>query len=103
MSDRSLKVLTTALLIFGLLLMLFWPAMIGHLPTHATAAARKYLLLRYTLYFTTLVTDFFATMVCAWVLLRRARIQALEESRENLRMLIEGTLNDHKSKSPDQS
>ena len=103
MNDRALKTLTTILLIFGLLLMRYWPAMIGHVPDHASMLERKRLLLRYTIYFTLLVTDFFATMVCAWVLVRRARIQAIEESRENLRLLIEGTLHDHKGKNhPEQ-
>lgn len=100
MSDRSLKVLTTILLIFGLAMMLAWPAMVSHIPEHAALIQRKRLLLRYTIYFSTLISDFFATMVCAWVLVRRARLQAIEESRENLRLLIEGTLHDHKAKDP---
>lgn len=98
MSDRALKTLTTVLLLFGLLLMISWPAMVSHMPDHGSIRVRERLLLRYTLYFTLLVVDFFATMVCAWILVRRARQQALEDSRENLRLLIEGTLHDYKEK-----
>lgn len=100
MSDRALKVLTTVLLLVGLCLMLGWPAMLHNLPQggHLSLLARKQILVRYTLYFSLLVIDFFATMVCAWVLVRRARAQAIEDSKENLRLLIEGTLHDHKNK-----
>jgi hypothetical protein len=91
-------VLMTGLLIFGLALMLLWPQIIGHPPTHPTLAAKVRFLERYTIYISTLLFTFFATIVCAWVLVRRARALILEDARENMRILMEGTLRDHEKK-----
>ncbi len=91
-----LKVLTTALVIFGVILMVGWPWLVGPKPvpdagTQALAAYGQ----RLMTYFLVTVSTWLTVAVLAMLIARQARDQFLAEERENLQKLIEGTLKDH--------
>lgn len=90
------KVVTTALLLFGVALLVGWPWIVGPKPA-ATAPEPERLryLLRYGLYFLALLLTFFSTAVGAVLVARQTRRQLRDEAMENLQTLIEGTLEDH--------
>ncbi|MCB8933612.1 MAG: hypothetical protein H6534_09235 [Chthonomonadaceae bacterium] len=90
------KLVTTALLVFGIVLLVGWPWIVGAKPA-ATAPEQERLryLLRYGIYFVTLLLTFFSTAVGAVLVARQARRQLKEEAMENFHSLLEGTLKDH--------
>ena len=95
-----LKVLTTALVIFGVILMLCWPLIVGERPpadagTKILAAFGQ----RMMIYFLITVGVWMSVAVLAVVIARQTRDQFLAEERENLNKLIEGTLHDHNKRS----
>jgi len=51
------------------------------------------------IWFWALIISFFSTTVFAALVVRQTREEYLEESAENLRSLVEGTLEDHRKKS----
>lgn len=96
------KTVTTALLVFGIALLVGWPWIVGPKPpVNAPDAERLRYLLRYGLYFTVLLLTFFSTAVGAMLAARATRRQLREEAMENLHELIEGTLEDHGRKDDD--
>ena len=97
MSERALKFLTTTFVILGIVLMLAWPKFFGHvaIAAHPTAGFKRDVLVKSALFISALFIDFFLAIVSAWLLIRKVRLIALEESRENLKMLMEGVLRDH--------
>jgi len=91
-----LKVLTTALVVFGIVLMVGWPWLVGPKPpaeagTQALATYGQ----RLMIYFLVTVSTWITVAVLALIIARRARDEFLAEEKENLRQLIEGTLRDH--------
>lgn len=91
-----LKILTSALLLFGAALLVAWPWVLG--PRPASGAGRQavaqwgaYALL----YFLVTCLTFLSAAFCAALLMRANRLRYLEEMRENLKDLVEGSLNDH--------
>ena len=91
-----LKILTTALVIFGLALMVMWPAFIGKQPVEREELARW--LLRASFYVMTILVSLVGAAIGAVVLSRRAREEYRAQADANMRDLIEGTLSDHKTK-----
>jgi hypothetical protein len=92
-----LKILTGLFFSIGLLLMLGWPFIVGPAPdvqVEGQAAMRAYARAA-VFYFGAMLISFFATVVCAWLLLRQMRKDYHDESLHNLRGLIEETLKDH--------
>ncbi len=91
-----LKVVTTALLLFGVVLLITWPWMLGVRPAaDAPEPERLRYLLRYGLYFLALIITFFAAGLGGFLIARRQRAEFREEAMDNLAHLIEDTLEDH--------
>lgn len=92
-----LKVATTALLIFGVILLAAWPWVIGPMP-NASEAGRRALqeyAVRFGLYIIVVLLVWSATAVLAIMVARRAREKYREEAMENLQSLLEESLKDH--------
>lgn len=91
--------LTASFFIFGIVLLLAWPFVLG--PTPPDDATRSQLAqygVRTLLYFFVTCTAFLASAVCAVILMRRNREMYREKLRENVEELIEGTLHDHQKR-----
>jgi hypothetical protein len=97
-SDRALKVITTSLLVGGILLMFLWPVLLQSPGAAATNLAKQRFLIKYMLYMAGLIAIFISTAVCAWVLLKRST-RALDEKRdENFRRMVEGAVEDQRNR-----
>lgn len=95
-----LKILTTTLLIAGVLLMLVWPLAVGGRPHHgASKKAFADYGQRVIVYFGVTSSVWLSTAMSALLLVRQSRREFLEQERDNLKSLIEGTLRDHDRKS----
>lgn len=91
-----LKVLTTTLVVAGLLLMLAWPLVAGSSPGKAaTRAERVYWGRKLLIYFTVTASVWVCVAGSAVMLARQTRREFLKAERDNLQALIEGTLRDH--------
>jgi len=91
-----LKVFTTAAVLFGLVLLVAWPLVVGaRPPSNASEPERLRYLLRYSLYFLALIITFFASALGAFFVARNAREKYREEAMGNLHELIENSLEDH--------
>lgn len=94
-----LKIATTALLIFGLALLLLWPWVVGpRPPADAPKPELAAFAVRLMIYMGATILTFAVTAALALLVARQARKQYREEALANLRELIEGTLKDHGSK-----
>lgn len=96
-----LKTVTTALVVFGLALMLLWPFVLGERPA-ATAPRRAQAEygVRLLTYFGVTAVTWLLVAGCAVMMVRQARREFLEKERQNLQALIEGTLRDHERREP---
>lgn len=94
-----LKVLTTTLLIAGVLLMLGWPLIVGQRPSKGTS---KVVVARWgvrsLVYFGATSGVWLSVAVSAWLLARQTQRDFLNQEKKNLNELIEGTLRDHGKK-----
>lgn len=91
-----LKFWTTALLVFGIAMLLAWPWLVG--PRPPSTAARVELVnygVRVAIYFAVTCIVFLTDAFLAWRLMRAAREEFAERRVENLRDLMEGALHDH--------
>jgi hypothetical protein len=106
-----LKAACWAFAAFTAFVMLGWPAIVGMPPkarqnaataTQAEQRAHRLALKQYAvraeLWLFVLVGSFLGTTVLAALVVRQTRQEVLKLSAENLRELIEGTLQDHKKK-----
>jgi hypothetical protein len=93
-----LKVVTSTLLLAGLLLLLAWPFVVsGRPPKEAPPKELAQFGLKLLIYFLVTALTFLATAIAALFLARRAKDEYREQASENLKGLIEGTLRDHGS------
>ncbi|MFN8219287.1 MAG: hypothetical protein U0S12_04035 [Fimbriimonadales bacterium] len=92
-----LKVATTISFLVGMAMLVAWPWLVGSKPEGDRKAVLQYLL-RASEYFIALLVVFFVTATLAWLTARRQREEYQEQSLENLKELIEGTLEDHGKK-----
>ena len=91
-----LKILTATLVIFGVLLMLLWPVAVGQRPIDDASRVDKARWGQQVLvYFGITASVWLSTAMSALLLARQSRREFLEQERENLKSLIEGTLKDH--------
>ncbi|MBS1723512.1 MAG: hypothetical protein JSS66_11225 [Armatimonadetes bacterium] len=91
-----LKVLTTTLLIFGVLLLIVWPFTVGAPPVKsATRRAKVVWATNAWTYFTVTASTWVAVAASAVLLARQARREFLTEERKILQGLVEGSLKDH--------
>jgi hypothetical protein len=93
-----LKIACWTLAILTGILLLGWPAFVGVPPKGAPKPIVKQYLVRSEIYFAALLASFLGATVFAALVVRQTRNEYMEASAENLRALIEGTLEDHKKK-----
>lgn len=91
----QLKYWTSALLAFGITLVMAAPFLLSDKPQNMRSPDGQFYVLKFGIY--TVVTAFVwvSVAVCALLLIRAIRRQMMEERELNLRLLMEGTLNDH--------
>jgi len=95
----KLKFWTTANLIFGMLLLFGYPFLLTKRPSDdASREVRARFALMLTGYMSVLLVVFFVLIVLAWRIIVHQREQYREATLNNLKDLVEGTLNDHQSK-----
>jgi len=91
-----LKVVTTSLFVFGGLLLLLWPVILGPRPT---AEAERTVIaqwgVRALVYFFVTSITFLSAAFCSVLIMRANRMRYLEEMKSNVKELIEGSLEDH--------
>ena len=100
-----LKVVTTAFVVIGLLLLIGWPFFLGERPgDEATRLARAEFASRLLIYFAVTCFVWLSAAFCAVMLMRQTRKEFLEEERDNVKELIEGMRKDHqqKAKQPEE-
>ncbi|MEA2551892.1 MAG: hypothetical protein QOJ65_68 [Fimbriimonadaceae bacterium] len=88
-----LRAATTFLMLFGLVLSLGYPWIIG--PKPALHAQQGPFAIRLGVYMILIICSFLGAAVCAILMMRRAREAYREETRQNLEDLIETTLRTH--------
>mgnify|MGYP001613874912 CR=1 FL=1 len=93
-----LKVVTTALVVFGLALVFAVPVILGQRPPTDDQTALAQYGVRVLTYFAVTCFVWIGAATCAVVLLRRARTEFLDDQGHNINELIEGTLQDHERK-----
>lgn len=96
---RRLRVWTTTFVIFGVLLIFGFPLVVARRPVpSAPLREREVFAVTLTSYFGLMIIVLAAIMWFSWKLYR-AQVEELADKRmENLKILIEGTLNDHAKK-----
>jgi uncharacterized membrane protein (DUF485 family) len=93
-----LRVVTTVLMIAGLVLVFSFPWLVGPRPESASARDLESYTVRFGVYVMSLLILFFTTMVMAFIAIRRAQAEFRETSLQNMQELVEGTLRDHQQK-----
>ncbi len=84
-------------------LLLGWPVLVGLPPKHAPASLIKQYALHTGIWLAALLLSFLTFTVLVAFVVRQMRQEYLEESADNLKALIEGTLEDHRKKSGAES
>jgi hypothetical protein len=97
-----LKIFTTAFLFFGVILLLAWPWVLGEGPPQGPEHQQelKAYAGRVLAYMTTILLSFLATLICAYVLIKRQQAEFRRLAQENLQGLLEATLKDHEQRKP---
>ena len=90
-----LKTLTSTLVAFGFLMIAGWYWVLGPAPKSRPQFVRYGE--RATIYTSVLIVDLIGAGIGSVLIMRQARMQYREAAMDNLKMLIEGTLRDHKS------
>ncbi|HVT13912.1 MAG TPA: hypothetical protein VHE55_16740 [Fimbriimonadaceae bacterium] len=93
-----LKALCWALAVFTFLLLIGWPVFVGLPQRGASKPVLRQYLTRSEIWFTALMVSFLGTTVTAAFVVKQSREEYLEGSADNMRRLIEGTLEDHRKK-----
>lgn len=96
---QRLRIYTTALLIFGVILVFGFPVVLLRKPgTQAPVREREIFALTITGYFLLMIIVLCLIMWLSWKLWRRQTEELADKQMENLKELVEGTLNDHSEK-----
>ena len=95
-----LKIAAIAFTAFSILLSVSWPLFIVPPPGLRTAAkhVQAAFAIRSGTYIMLLPVSWFVALVLSWLLYRRAREEYQTRTLENLKDLLEGTLQDHDRK-----
>lgn len=80
-----------------------WPVLVGLPPKGATRHVLIQYAVRSEIWFWVLIISFLLATIFAALVVRQSRQEYLSESADNLRALIEGTLEDHRKKSGSES
>ena len=95
-----LKIATIAFTAFSILVLISMPLFV--IPPHGLKAASKHVqaefVVRSGAYIMVLLLSCFVTLVLSWLLYRRTREEYRTQTLENLKELLEGTLQDHDRK-----
>ncbi len=91
-----MKKALTALVLFGVLMLLAWPWILGKQPSPEHHRALQLYSLKFGIYVCALLIVFFANAALAWVVWRKAREEYREQALNNMKFLIEATLADHR-------
>ncbi|MEQ1821451.1 MAG: hypothetical protein ABL949_02980 [Fimbriimonadaceae bacterium] len=99
---QRLKTITNALMIFGVILMFGIPFVwirkpVGTAPIHD----RRVFAVTLTIYMMVMFLVLAAVILCAYLVLRKQREEFQQQSLDNLKELVEGTLSDHAKKVDD--
>ena len=94
-----LKAVTWFLFALTAFLLLGWPFIVGLPPKGASKPVIKQYAIRAEMHMFVLVAAFMGTAVCAALVVRQTRQEYLRDSAQNLKTLIEGTLEDHRKTS----
>lgn len=96
---RALRFWTTALLVFGMLLLMGSPLLLMRKPPPGAAReVRAVFAITMTTYVVVLLLVFFAVTFLAWRLVVKQREEYQAKHLENLKELVEGSLQDHQKK-----
>ena len=96
---RALRFWTTALLIFGMVLLMGSPILLMRRPPPGAARdVRAVFAITMTTYVVVLLLVFFAVTYLSWRLLVKQREEYQAKHLENLKELVEGSLQDHQKK-----
>lgn len=99
---QRLKTITNAMMIFGVVLMFGIPFVwLRKPPKSAPQQERAVFALTLSLYMIVLFLVLSAVIFLAYRVLRKQREEFQEQSVQNLKELVEGTLSDHAKKSED--
>jgi hypothetical protein len=90
-----LKVLTTALVVCGLAMVLAIPYVLGQRPEEGGRLELAQYGTRVLTFFALTCFVWIGAAVCSILMVRRAKVEFLQDQGENIRSLIEGTLKDH--------
>ncbi len=93
-----LKILTTAFVLCGLVMVFATPFVLGQRPPDNDKLELARYGSRVLMFFGLTCFAWIGAATCAVILLRRTRVVFLEEQGENIKGLIEGTLHDHERK-----
>lgn len=94
---RGLKLFTSASFIFGVVLLVAWPWLLGPQPA-ATGTNRRIVAewgVKALIYFLLCCIAFLSSATGAWLIMRRTRREFTSMSRQNVKELVEGSLRDH--------
>lgn len=96
---RRLKIATTTSMVFGVGMLVLWPWVLGQAPgKDAPRGQMEDYAVRFLIYVTVLLINFFVTVVLSYLMVRKVREEFLDKSKENLQHLMEETLRDHAKK-----
>lgn len=90
-----LNVVTTTLLVFGVALLVCWPLVLGGRPPSSAPRELANWGARALTYFLLTSMAFLSAAFGAVLIMRRNRLEFLQEAKHNVRDLIEGSLQDH--------
>jgi len=94
-----LKAACWSLAVLTAVLMIGWAQFVGLPPKGAPKPVVRRYLIRAEVCFGLLLASFLGTTITAALVVRQTRQEYLRESADNLKFLIEGTLQDHRKKS----
>ena len=80
-------------------LLIGWPVFIGMPPKNAPKPVLRSYVAKTEIYFVGMIASFLATTIFAALVVRQTRNEVRDEAAQNMKLLIEGTLQDHRKKS----
>ena len=102
MSTRAIRVTTSVLIALCLLLGICWPFIMGGQPSaSAETALKKAYAIRFVSYVSVLVLLLIGAAIGAILIMRRTVVEVREAQMDNMKELIETTLDAHKTKAND--
>lgn len=96
-----MRTATAGFFLFGLFMMLGWPLFMGQRPAEGASTEELARFgVRGLVYFGVTASAFLIAAILAIRLARQMRQRYMEDAKENLKELVEGSLRDHERKKP---